>query len=215
MGYFETTAKWLGGSSWHPGSPRERRTARNAGGNGGDGPNRIYGCDWSDRYGAIEPARDRATCSDCGGSCRRDALVSGRPMSISNVPLERRSDGIDDVRINSRHQVAIVCSGCGASVECPSRCDWKAGRRRSHDASGLRTLRGEQLTECCRSLAACHCPDRRAQRFTPWLGRVHNLRSVYQPGHQAQSGEHLEGGGSPLRRGFVASDFRLVRTVAG
>ena len=39
--------------------------------------------------------------------------------------------------------IAVICSGCGASVECPIRRDGKAARRRSHDTPRLRALRGK------------------------------------------------------------------------
>ena len=164
LGHFESTAQRFGRSSWRPGPPRQDRTARNARGNWGDGPHRIYRCDRSDRYGAVEPARDRATCSDCGGSCRRDTPVSGGPVSIRDVPLERRSHGIDDLGINPWRQTAIVRAGCGPSVERPSRRDWKAGGRRSHDATSIRALRGEHLVPFRRTPAACLSPGRLASR---------------------------------------------------
>jgi hypothetical protein len=142
LGCLETTAKRLGRSSWRPRPAREDRTARSTGGHGGNRANGIYGCDRSDRYGAVEPARDRDTCSDCDGSSRRDSVVGGRPMSNRDIPLERRRDGIYDFGISVRRQTAIIRSGRGTSVECTSHCDREAAPRRSHDASGLRTLRG-------------------------------------------------------------------------
>ena len=143
VGCVEATGEWCGRSTWRPGSPRRYGTARSAGGNRPNGANGIHGCDWSDRYGPVEPARDGATCSDCGGSSRRDTAVCRRPVSIRDIPLERWRDSLHHRRTSRRRQIAVICSGCGASVECPSRRDGKAACRRSHDTARLRTLRGE------------------------------------------------------------------------